>query len=489
MARTHGQAFLDDTTQCALCHGEDRNGGQSGVSCNSCHTGWESNCSFCHGGGPASSKGSPPYDTRGQSDTSLRSVGAHLAHVNNGPVHIGFECTMCHVVPENLTSEGHLDDSPGAEVVFGSLAGSAEYKQEDGSCASVACHGGATVEWTQGELTGCTACHGDDSVPDDLSGSHAGHFSEGIGCESCHKASMGPEKTFVNRAPHVNGQVDVALSIGTYDPETNNCTNTCHEPRTWGGTIHPVGWVARSEHGSAFILAQGKACTDCHGEDYLGGNSGVSCDACHQGGGSGWRTDCTFCHGGVDNNTGAPPDAAIPDSDRAQKIIGAHTEHVTARAQHRAFDCEECHVKPDAFDNLGHIDQGQSPKVAFNTDGLNADASYDMQTTGCQSLYCHGNGQEANGQAIWTGDAMTCASCHGDESTSPQTLSGRHSTHLGLSIDCATCHKDVVDDNKQIVDTDLHVNGQPNVGFSTGTWNAETQSCSSVVCHPGTMNW
>lgn len=62
---------------------------------------------------------------------------------------------------------------------------------------------------------------------------------------------------------------------------------TCHAQ----GVNHPEGWAAPSQHGRAGaqlapstdpkVMAGFAHCTKCHGEDYNGGVSNVSCKTCH----------------------------------------------------------------------------------------------------------------------------------------------------------------------------------------------------------------
>ena len=50
----------------------------------------------------------------------------------------------------------------------------------------------------------------------------------------------------------------------------------------------------------------------------------MSCDDCHD---EGWRTDCVFCHGGVDDTTGAPPEDIRDEADayRTAAILDSRT--------------------------------------------------------------------------------------------------------------------------------------------------------------------
>lgn len=82
--------------------------------------------------------------------------------------------------------------------------------------------------------------------------------------------------------------------------------------------------------------------------------------------------------------------------------------------------------------------------------------------------------------------AQSCTTCHG---TPPN--SGQHSRHVNkVSMKCAACHSEVVDDSMKIIDATLHQNGTKNVkanGTSAKfTWSGS--SCTGNGCH-GTKNW
>jgi len=86
------------------------------------------------------------------------------------------------------------------------------------------------------------------------------------------------------------------------------------------GDFHGLGWTEAGRHGLEF-MADTVSCNPCHGEALDGGVSEVSCEACHQG----WKGDCTFCHGGMDNDTGAPPFGVKGGTAREFPGVGAHS--------------------------------------------------------------------------------------------------------------------------------------------------------------------
>ena len=67
----------------------------------------------------------------------------------------------------------------------------------------------------------------------------------------------------------------------------------------------------------------------------------AGCDKARTLGGSEGGTGCTTCHGGVDNQTGAPPKAV--SGDPSDPAIGAHTAHVVALPVTTSAGCSVCH--------------------------------------------------------------------------------------------------------------------------------------------------
>jgi hypothetical protein len=241
---------------------------------------------------------------------------------------------------------------------------------------------------------------------------------------------------------------------------------------------HPEGWEDPTAHGLA-AKHQESDCLTCHGDDLGGGTTGVSCDTCHQ---AGWRTDCTFCHGGTDNTTGAPP-VGIDDLTTGV-AFSAHTAHVSG-STHAAWDCAQCHAKPTDVLSPGHVlvdDATPGKAETVFTAGLSPAATWDG-TAGCSNLYCHGNGHGTNGSAQ-EGDTMTCTSCHAGASgdwTSWSTMSGHHPTHLAAGFACDECHASTVTGSDTISGPADHVDGMPEVQFPSGMLYTGGQCTGS--CH------
>jgi predicted CxxxxCH...CXXCH cytochrome family protein len=250
-----------------------------------------------------------------------------------------------------------------------------------------------------------------------------------------------------------------------------------------GEPHHPPGWAASNVHGLAAKLQTDGDCRGCHGQYLDGETNGVSCDTCHtEAGYPEWRNDCTFCHGGGENQTGAPPKDIDGQTDPAQISFPSHTEHV-AGYDHKVYGCDQCHSKPVDVLTPGHIfdDQTAGYGELYYANGYAPESTYFQGT--CSNVYCHGDGYLALGEA-YTGMApLGCYGCHPDITT-PQEwnqMSGRHQVHLnGGVVTCYECHSTVVDANQVVVNPDYHVDGQRQVQPLDVVWNGAT--CTGT-CH------
>ncbi len=391
-------------------------------------------CTTCHGG-LDNQTGAPPYDLKGHAETSWPGVGAHTRHVVDG----GLACAECHPDPRH-GSKTHANGA--VDVVFGSFAthGGTLPSRYDAAtgCSSVYCHGAFTggdasnvPVWTKvdGTQAACGTCHG-------LPPSEPRHpdvdASAGLeACNLCHPATIDATGALIPAASggkHLDGIVE---ALG-----------------------HGEAWMDPSSAGfHAFTAELGlDACKGCHGQDLSGGVAGVACGQCHDQdlppGVASWRTNCTMCHGGTDNQTGAPPRTTWGRS--ADPIrTGAHTRHVS-----NGLDCGVCHVRPADALAAGHID-ATTATVTFA--GLavtgGAQPSWSRADASCASTYCHGNFRNGNATYApsWTAPAANaCGTCH----TLPP--GGTHPKNPT----CGNCHDGYTSTS---VNPALHLNGAVDV--------------------------
>jgi len=183
-------------------------------------------CTQCHGDFTASAvpetdlRAAPgsvagARDSRGATAAIARGVGAHGAHLTGTAWRAqALACAECHApVPAN-----DLDHANGtAEVVFGPLASAAWPLQPPifpttnvaGStvgCSATYCHGNfvgganAAPTWNPPSAVTCGSCHG---LPPAVT--RTGAHPAGTACGACH---TGYSSTAVDKALHMNGQVD-----------------------------------------------------------------------------------------------------------------------------------------------------------------------------------------------------------------------------------------------------------------------------------------
>lgn len=268
----------------------------------------------------------------------------------------------------------------------------------------------------------------------------------------------------------------------------DGATEECGAPDSGTDTdgYHPAGWDDPTQHGMA-AKHQEDVCTSCHGADLNGVDAAVSCDTCHTPSEpDAWRTDCTFCHGGVDNLTGAPPEGISDETDAAETSFPPHTTHVEETTLKSAFDCVQCHTKPTDIFSPGHIFVGDTtPGVADLrfVAGLSPATTWNGDNGTCSNLYCHGNGRGNNGTVTVDSD-VTCGSCHAVRTSGESgwdRMSEPHEDHLEEGVQCWECHGDTVDSRDQIVDKTLHVDGDVDLKL-VSTMSRVGDTCTGS-CH------
>ena len=209
--------------QCKTCHGSNYAGGNTEVSCRECHTGANGpeTCNTCHG---SDLNNAPPRDLNNNFSHDSLGVGAHQKHVRTTVITNVYNCTACHVSVKNFDDPSHINNIPGAQMLFSNLAtnnGSLNtaYDRSTGNCSNVYCHGyfeftydtlvivgkQRTVSWTSVNTEQCRYCHG---LPPK---GHGGQdiFIDPRSCSICHLSVVNPDGTIKDKSKHINGKVDV----------------------------------------------------------------------------------------------------------------------------------------------------------------------------------------------------------------------------------------------------------------------------------------
>lgn len=215
-----------DFTSCGQCHGTDLAGGDAAEGCSreSCHIADAGvyACDNCHG-----FTDSDPFENlAGDTSPDTLTVGVHTSHYTGAhDLTSNVTCASCHIVPDSVWAEGHIDTSAHAEVTFGTLGKDSvvvgtdtSWNRITGACSVIYCHGNfayeradstgifvtgnnLTMTWTApvaGNL--CGTCHG---LPPN------GHREiSGIStfCGTCHSTvAPGDNSTIDELDRHISG--------------------------------------------------------------------------------------------------------------------------------------------------------------------------------------------------------------------------------------------------------------------------------------------
>lgn len=421
----------DSVALCAECHQLMGRDGSGGVGCIDCHNQNFLGCTGCHGG-TDNKTGAPPMSLRGETSRGVTGVGAHTAHLTDTTFSRAIACGTCHRVPAVMASPGHMDDDSVAELTFASLAGiAASWDHASATCNNIHCHGAfvggsqANPLWTGTTDIVCGDCHAVTSNYASLGWKHAEHVESGLTCVECHWQVVTAQNQIVNRSLHINGLVEAT-------PRDATLCGVCHGP---GGTFN-----------------------------------------------------CTGCHGGDDNQTGAPPNGLRGETARSTRAVGAHTVHLTGSGVSDGAPCATCHTAPASINSPGHIATDSTAEITWSS-LAGAQAAWNRTNNTCSNTYCHGNFPGGNTTTpIWTSsNAVACGSCH-DAGADPSRLSGNHGTHDDEGIACRACHNGTVNSQLAIIGPAVHVDGQKTVQFvGAGSIDAN-KNCSDVPCHD-TKNW
>jgi len=492
----HSAAAEDDAASCRECHGGDLGGGISNIGCEDCHLGgpaaiqpqgWGTNVSGSHGG-YAASRGTDACSNTFCHGSNLDGVGG------SGP-----SCSKCHPWP--YAGGGHGE---------GWLpSGHAEQARQS--------------------TDPCKVCHGDD-----FSGGIAG-----VACSDCHlggptsphPADWGTNILFVHGGFAATSGTDacanqychgVALDgVGGAGPSCSLCHSWPYE----GG--HPEGWVPGGHAGPA--EADITACQICHGQDLLGGSTGVACADCHLGSGPSihpddWAGDafthhrayvmqngtdrCSnmYCHGtDLGGVVGSGPSCSTCHT---WPFAGAHpSDWVPSghgpQAQANINGCKVCHGDDFSGGIAGvactdcHLGSETSfHPVAWGANALTEHRQYalDNGTGGCATQYCHGVDLDGRPPAA----GPSCSSCHSWPFAPLHPDGWVPSGHVaGAAADiqsCTQCHGAAFEGDIGPACTNCHLGDQQTIHptawgtdviGSHGGFAAQngTDGCANQYCH------
>ena len=461
-------------------------------------------CFSCHGSDESIA---PPVSTTDETSTQYVGVGAHQAHLVDGPLAKAMFCNACHVIPNGIYAPGHIDEAP-AELTWGTLAttdGAApSWDHDQETCSDTYCHGATlgggldkTPQWTKVGLgeAACGMCHGLPPPPPHMA------FNA---CYLCHSETVNSSWQ-INIETHVDGILQVSFG--------GNCDG-CHgaPPATGAHLVHFSGAVGDASYGGTGITG-----------DYPSSNGYIfDCGNCHPIDPSHHGNGPPGDSGGVAevdlSPAGAPPGSLksmhLPT---ASYIPGVTVLQDASGMAYTEGTCSDVYCHSDKTVSSGPV---PAPGGGFPFTGYPL-TYYPAYTVNIGRAY----------QTIGWGDSLSCDGCHGfpPRTSYPEVQAGVGDSHswiddwgydnlhaynmAGTPVPCAGCHFTTVADQGTrgfdsnwfayydpipIVGWARHVNGAPDVGFTdelvlvrnqpgfdltVASYDPANKSCSNVPCH------
>ncbi|MBI2376255.1 MAG: CxxxxCH/CxxCH domain-containing protein [Deltaproteobacteria bacterium] len=470
-----------ESRACALCHGPTA-GPALTIANPATHVDGivqktDGQCATCHGSG---AQPAPPKDLAGRADPTVITVGAHRAHVEGvSGISRPVACTECHLVPATLSSPGHVDTDPPAELSFGPLAATAgatpSFDEATATCASVYCHG-ATLDagrasvplWTRtdGSQTHCSGCHG---FPP------GGDHPRDDRCSLCHLPTASVDG-IGDPTTHIDGRLQVSK-------DCDSCHGSAGEsapPRDLDGRSETtrISVGAHRTHLDGGKTGKPVACTECHvvpeeldnpghvdtarpAELVFGNLAGLG----HRPAWAAPTCGDTYCHNGVGAIVPAPAWNVVDGTQG--DCGGCHAIPPATPVHQGSADCSNCHL-PTA-----------GPNRTIAEPSRHVDGSLDVTDLDCNS--CHGDVDSPAPPRDLAGHT---------DATDEQV--GAHRAHLGgnrsARVACATCHLVPLHrDDPGHVDSDppaeLQFSGRATALGSVPSYS--NGSCSETYCHAG----
>jgi predicted CxxxxCH...CXXCH cytochrome family protein len=495
---------------CAACHGAPPAAPHvQNTACGSCHTGFTSTtvakathidgtvnvatltCSTCHGLATRTATtlnpqlaAAPPSDTSGNSATSARGVGAHIAHLTGTTLRTAaLACTECHAVP---TAQTHANGT--VDMIWGPLSrsGGATPAWSGTTCTNY-CHGanltGGTITaptWIGGatQVAGCTACHG--APPP------APH-STSTACGSCH---TGYTATSVDKATHMNGTVDITGISCTSCHGSASRAATATNPQlpasppigTKGETLTTTRAVgAHQAHlVNTRLRSAAITCNECHvvptSTSHFTGVVNMTWGTLSRSGGATptWTgTTCTnYCHGST--------------------LAGGLAKAPTWTGDATLAACNSCHGAPPAAPHSTSTACASCHGTGYSTTTVNAathmNGTVDVPSMNCTS--CHGTATRTATTLNPQIAAAPPVGVLGETATTTRAV-GAHMVHLtGGSLRgamaCTECHTLPTVNTHTSGTVELAWGTLARTGGATPSWNGTALTCANY-CHGATL--
>ena len=353
----------------------------------------------------------------------------------------------------------------------GLLVSCSELKKElaPPTSPAVGVHSEAWVDTTSSQFHGavmkssgfpteeCVKCHGGD-----FSGG-----TSGVSCYGCH--ALYPHDPEWMKADSDSSHAAYLKRAGY---NTSSCV-TCHGADLAGGSSgvscnschalypHPPGWTTPTDQGFHGVYLKNQSynltgCSSCHGSDFQGGSSGVSCYGCH----------ASYPH--LDAWTNVASGASHGHYLKAKDWADAECQSchgATYAGGTSGVACFTCHASyphsqafPSGVDHPLYMRQNSFPLPACKTCHGQTYAGGAVLTEGCLESGCHvdANGTKKSPEACNTchgsfrapeSDVFATAppkSVAGETSTSVPAV-GAHTAHLQYgrvleTVQCVECH-------------------------------------------------
>ena len=389
---------------CQTCHGTDFSEIKNGQNCFSCHT------SFPHPENWQTFEGHGAYTLQNSK------VSCQLCHGEDyeGGDRGNPSCYQCHTTYPHQEGWGNPTYNHADYVTENSSA----------SCATERCHG-INLQPTPGVTKGpnCQTCH--------VTYPHEENWNVGLNhgptaladidqCKICHGASL-------NEVPSV--------------PEGLQSCQDCHQSyvRHETAALGVPGWSWR--HGLVVRTIYDRDMTECqlcHGSDYLGGVSNVSCKNCHE----------SFPHS---ENWATPAGAHGPyvqtelngNTTDCQLCHGVNLKGGTSEVS--CFSCHESYPHPSIGEWLPFSGHGSHVlnDLGGSTEGCKLCHGEDLTggNTGFSCFACHSTFPHAEGWATLSGHGTYVRTTLGGNTNSCKLCHGNDLTGGTSGVSCFSCHE------------------------------------------------
>lgn len=280
-------------------------------------------------------------------------------------------------------------------------------------------------------LRTCQGCHGS---------LYGGGVLTAISCFPCHGVNAPHAKNWATSTTRLHSSTDsrnaaqcaechaggrFLTTIGPPPPQPAGTPPGCFNNTLCHSGLHPAGWIDPAQHGATAKSQPGSdkgftSCQVCHGTDFAGGSSQVSCFTASRANGA--------CHvrNGVPVNS---PHAALPWRGNAPALT--HTSTVDDAQGLNAGVCAQCHLR------------GANLRTQIITSFANG-------TPGCfNSTLCHGAVGHPVGWADPAQHGFTakanltfCQTCHSNNPSGGPGSNPRFNVALGRLVNgCEDCHE------------------------------------------------